>query len=314
MTVLGAIDRFFRPAYPAKRIAALRILIGGFGGLYAAGLAIPMSSLATARPRSFAPTGPVALLSAPLPAWALYATIAVAALASVPFTLGWRFRVTGPLFAAAFVWIASYRSSFGMVFHTENLLALHLVVLALGDAAGAWSLDASRRSKDASGPEDAPRFGWPVRLMSLVTVTTYVLAGVAKLRHSGGEWLSGDILTHQIAYDNVRKAALGDAFSPIGAWVVRHGWALRPLAIVSVVFELGAPFALVGGRVTKAWAAVAWSFHAGVVALMAIFFPYPMLGFAFVSMFAPERIIERLIALRERRRARRAGPAVHSRA
>lgn len=310
MKVLAAIDRFFRPAYPAKRLAALRILIGGLGGLYAAGLAIPMSSLAAARPKSFSPTGPVALLSAPLPGWALYATIALAALASVPFTLGWRFRVTGPVFAAAFVWVASYRSSFGMVFHTENLLALHLVVLALGDAAAVWSLDAGRRAKDAAPPDDAARFGWPVRLLSIVTVTAYVLAGVAKLRHAGAEWLSGDILTHQIAYDNVRKAALGDAYSPLGAWVVRHAWALRPLAVLSVALELGAPIALVGGRVTKAWALAAWSFHAGVFALMAIFFPYPMLGFAFLSLFAPERILERLIALRERRRARRVPTAI----
>lgn len=168
MSVLGVIDRFFRPAYPAKRLAALRILIGGFGGFYAAGLAIPLSSFARARPNDFSPMGPVALLSTQLPGWALYACVACAALASVPFTLGWRFRVTGPIFAAAFVWIASYRSSFGMVFHTENLLALHLVVLSLGDASAVWSLDARRRPNGAEPPACAwsnphPAWHWAKR-------------------------------------------------------------------------------------------------------------------------------------------------------
>jgi hypothetical protein len=303
LNAVASIDRFFRPAVSAKRLAALRILIGGFAIVYTAGLAIAMRRLAHAGPSDFAPTGPIAILSGPLPAWAFYAVGALALVSSVPFAFGWRFRVTGPLFAGAFVWMAAYRSSFAMVFHTENLLALHLVVLALGDSAAVWSLDA-RRCGAESDPPIAPRFGWPVRLLMLVTVITYFLAGIAKLRLRGAEWLSGETLLFQIAYDNARKAVLGDAYSPIGVFVVRHGWIFRPLAIASVVLEIGAPLALIGGRATKAWAAGVWGFHVGVFALMAIFFPYPTLGLAFLPFFAPERLIEKAADFASRLRAR----------
>ncbi|MFO0619103.1 MAG: HTTM domain-containing protein [Polyangiaceae bacterium] len=302
VNVLRAVDAFFRPAYPAKRLAALRILIGGFATFYSIGVAITMRRLAHAAPADFAPTGPVAILSGPLPPWAFYAVTALTLASSVPFTLGYRYRITGPLFAAAFLWTGAYRSSFSMIFHTENLLALHLVVLAMGDAAAVWSLDA-RRARSADPPPDDARFGWPVRLLSLVTVAAYVLAGVAKLRLRGTAWLSGETLSYQIAYDNARKAVLGDTYSPIGGFVVRHTWLMRPLAILAVALELGAPLALVGRRAATVWAIVAWGFHAGVLALMAIFFPYPTLGLAFLSLFAPERIIERILAWTARRRA-----------
>ena len=35
------------------------------------------------------------------------------------------------MFAASFLLVASYRSSWGQIFHTDDLVALHLIVLAL---------------------------------------------------------------------------------------------------------------------------------------------------------------------------------------
>jgi hypothetical protein len=57
--------------------------------------------------------------------------------------------------------------------------------------------------------------------------------------------------------------------------------------------ELGAPVALLGRRIAAAWAALAWSFHLGVLALMAIAFPYPLLGVAFLPFFRAERLRRR---------------------
>ena len=37
------------------------------------------------------------------------------------------------------------------------------------------------------------------------------------------------------------------------------------------------------------WAVAAWGFHLGVVALMAIAFPYPLLGLAYAPLFRIER-------------------------
>ena len=40
------------------------------------------------------------------------------------------YRVTAPLAALGMLWVTAYRNSWGMVFHTENLLVIHLAVLA----------------------------------------------------------------------------------------------------------------------------------------------------------------------------------------
>jgi hypothetical protein len=236
---------------------------------------------------SFRPVGVVAALAAPLPGWAVVA----AAVATVPlgamFTLGWRFAVTGPLFAATLLWVLSYRNSWGMIFHTENLLVVHVLVLALGRSADAWSLDARRRPPP---PGADAAHGWPVRLLALATVGTYLLAGVAKLRLSGLSWIGSDLLRNYIAYDNLRKLELGDWYSPLGAALLPHAWLFPPLALFSVAFEVLAPLALLGPRLARVWALGAWAFHVGVLAVMAIFFPYPLLGLGFAPLFAPERL------------------------
>jgi hypothetical protein len=180
-----------------------------------------------------------------------------------------------------------------MIFHTENLLVLHVLVLGISPSADALSLDARGREP----VEAAPRHGWPVRLMSMLTATTYVLAGVAKLRALGLDWITGDQLLVQVAHDNVRKALLGDSSSPLAPWVVRHAWMFPPLATFSLAVELLAPIALVGPRFARAWSAAAWAFHAGVLATMWIFFPYPTLGFAFASLLDVDRLRRRGAAL-----------------
>ncbi|MBT8163902.1 MAG: hypothetical protein KJO97_00005, partial [Acidimicrobiia bacterium] len=77
-------------------------------------------------------------------------------------------------------------------------------------------------------------------------------------------------------------------------------WLFPPMAIASVLVELGAPVALLGDRWKKAWAGAAWAFHVGVLAFMAILFPYPISGIAFVSMLPVERLADRVIGWRNR--------------
>ena len=224
---------------------------------------------------------------------------------SVAFTLGWRFAVTGPAFAGVLLWVLTYRNSWGMVFHTENLLVVHTLILGLARSADAWSLDARRRPISPR-----PRaYGWAIRLLAVVTLATYVLAGVAKLRLSGLSWVGSDLLRNYIAYDNLRKLELGDAYSPIGAALVRHGWLFPPLAAASLALELLAPLALVGPRLARWWVLAAWGFHAGVLAVMAIFFPYPLLGLAFAPLFAVEELpLWRWLGLARPRAAESPGP------
>lgn len=286
---------------PARRLAMLRILIGGYAWCYLVGRIAAMISVTNFPDRQFDPTGPVGLLSTPLPAAGVWAVTAAAVVAGGAFVAGYRYRVAGPAFAVLLLWVLAYRNSWGMVFHTENLIVLHVGVLGLApSAADTWSLDARTRT----APQDHGRYGWPIRLMCILTVTTYVLAGVTKLSISGLDWITSDTLRGLVAHDNLRKIELGDIHSPIGAALVSQGWLFPPLAAGSMALELGAPLALLGRRAGKAWALGAWSFHTGVLGVMAIMFHYQVFAFAFATFFDVERLGDRILA-RWRARTRR---------
>lgn len=283
---LERLDRAIYAPAPATRLAALRVLLGAFALSYVLVRAGNLASVARFKAADFAPVGPVALLSAPLPAAVVYALLAATVVAGALFCLGYRYKLSGPCFALLLLWVTSYRSSWGMVFHTENLLVWHVLLCGVAPAADAFALDARRSNSIAS---EHGRYGWAIRAMCVVTVVTYVLAGVAKLRISGFDWVSGDVLRVQIAYDNVRKLELGSSHSPLGAAMVKVVWAFPPLALATLLIELGAPLALLGGRWAQAFCVGAWLFHWGVALLMAIAFPYPLSFFAYLSFFRAER-------------------------
>ena len=184
-------------------------------------------------------------------------------------------RSAPPLFAIGFLWLTSFGASWGQILHTEHLLVLHLLVLA-----------ASPSGRGASATA-----GWPLKVMSAVTVATYFVAGVAKLRFGGGlDWLAGDGLLRLVAHDNLRKRLLGDAWSPISPFAVGHPLIFQVGAWVTLLVELGAPLALLGRRWAYTWIALAWTFHLAVLGLMAVLFPYPLFGVAFASMLPVERL------------------------
>lgn len=299
-------ERAFFAEAPAERLALLRLLVGGFALVYLCVRAVHFQRVSHLPPESFRPVGVVSVLSAPLPLWAVQSLLGAAIAAGAAFVAGYRFRVAGPVFGALLLWVLSYRSSWGMVFHTENLLALHVIALGLGAAADAHSLDArAARASSERAPAPAPdgRYGWPIRLLCAITVMSYFIAGVTKLRNSGLDWATSDILRNYIAYDNVRKIALGDTHSPLGGALVRYRFLFPPLALASLAMELGAPLALFSRRVAVVFCSAAWLFHLGVLLTMAILFPYPLLGVAFAGFFELEKI-------RDPRRPRRASAAI----
>lgn len=288
-------DRWLLAPAPPTRLAAIRILVAAYCTIFLiARFGSFWGSLALPR-RQWEPVGPLWFLDEPLPVGLaqliLLATIAL----GVAATLGWHWRLTGPAFAIGFLVVATLRMSWGHVIHTENLAVLHLLVVGLSlGAADAWSLDARRTGRPLGPP--SYRYGVPLRLMAVALVITYVLAGWMKLRNGGSDWLTGDVLRNQIAYDNLRKELLGSAHSPVGGWVVQFGWPFHPIAWLTVLVELGAPLALLGGRIRTTWAIAAWGFHLGILVLMAISFPYPLSGVAYACLFRPERLVGPVLA------------------
>jgi len=241
-------------------------------------------ALADAPDRAFQPVGLLGPLGSPWPAAVLSALVVATIALGLAFVAGLRFRATGPAFAVALLVLCTYRSSWGQLLHFENLLVLQVLIVACSPAADvlAWSAPARR---------DGPAYGAPVRLAAVVTVATYVLAGLAKLRLGGLEWMVGDTLRNHVAYSAARLDLLGGTPSPLGRRLVGQAWLFPPLATFTVLVELAAPVALLGGRVRTAWVVAAWLLHAGVAALMFVVFPYPLFLVAFAPFFRLERLV-----------------------
>lgn len=95
----------------------------------------------------FEPVGVAALLlSVPLAPALFDLTVAPTLAAGVAFLLGWRYRVVGPVFAALLLFVHCYRNSWSMIYHSDKLVVLHVIVFGLASAADAVSVDARRRS------------------------------------------------------------------------------------------------------------------------------------------------------------------------
>lgn len=220
------------------------------------------------------------------PSQALVVAVALGTLtASILAAAGRRAAVAAPAAALGMLIVATYTSSFGQIFHTEHLLVVHLVVLAVHAVA----------SRSADDTRWTAR--WALATLAAATAATYVVAGVAKLRMSGLAWITGDALRNWVATDNLRKLLLEDPYSRAGGELAGVSWVWTPIAVATLAVELGAPVILLswwGGRrgrfVAAGWAAAAWGFHVGVLALMAISFPYQLSGVAYAFVLPVERL------------------------
>lgn len=260
------------------RLPLVRFLVAAFALGWLAARLPHHVDLARLPDHRWEPVGMLAPLDRPPPFW-LASTIAAAAIpVTAAFAAGWRARVTGPLCAVAVFAVASFASSWGQLFHTENLLVLHLGILAVAAVLG-------RRRVDAQ---------LVLQAMAVATAAAYVVSGMAKVRNGGWDWVDGDALRNQVAYDNLRKAVVGSMHSPIADALLRHAWVFTPMAVLSLAVELGAPVALAGRRLAIAWVVAAWAFHVGVLSLMAIGFAYQLTLVAFVPILPVERLHLRL--------------------
>jgi hypothetical protein len=266
-------DWWFAPA-PPERLAALRILIGTYALVYLAARLPELYAVARYGAGHFEPIGVVRVLAAPLPPNVVLAIALATCALLVAFIAGVTPRVIAPLTALALLWTLTYRNAWGQIFHTEDLLVLHVGVLALAALIGGGA-----------------GHGWPIKLMAALTAATYLLAGIAKLRIAGSAWIDGELLRNHIAVDNLRKALLGDPIAPLARLVLDHPSPLIVFSVLTLVIELGAPLALLGRRVGYGWALGAWGFHVGVVLLMNIWFIYPLVGAAFLPLLPAERVV-----------------------
>ncbi|MEL6891833.1 MAG: HTTM domain-containing protein [Actinomycetota bacterium] len=289
---------------PPERLAAFRIAASGFTTAYLLLRSPVFLGLADRAQDDFDPVGVLDLFDWRFSSGLVTALVLATPAVGIAATVGWRYRLTGPTFAVGVGLLTTLRSSWGQLLHFENLMLLFALVLAVSPAADAWSLDALRRTRhsterpadDERSPAPDVRYGHPLVVASWIVVTTYVIAGIAKLRYGGIGWLDGDTLRNHIASAAARLDLLGGTPAPLAELAVRAEVVLPLAAFVTVALELAAPLALIDRRLRNGWVATVWFLHVGVLLTMAIGFPSPLFGVAFAPLFRLEVAIERLRA------------------
>jgi len=271
----------------AERLAVIRIVTGLFALWYLVTRYDMMLRMVRGAAENFDPVGLAVLLESPVD-WLIFkgALLMTIALGSA-YTLGWKFRYTGPAFAVLFLAVMCYRNSWSMIYHNYNALVLQVGVVGFTAASGAISLDGLLRGRSAAGW----RFGWPVMLISAVTLLTYFLSGYAKVEGElAWSWATGDAMRSQIAVDALRKEVLAGGSSRLFLWLYGQTWIFLVAGLGTLVLELGALFVLLNRKVAMAWAVLTVGMHWGIWFLMGIHFPFHMSGLIFLSLFPVERL------------------------
>lgn len=288
VSLFGRVDAWWRAEAPAERLALVRVVVGVYATLALVGASPSLLRLASLEAPRFEPVGPVSLLASPLPPGVVWGVLALALASGVAFSLGWRYRASAPVFASTLLWSLSYRHSWGHMGHAEHLVTMHVCVLAAAPASDGVALDARAGRTRAGDPRE---YGWPLRLLMLVVVLSYMLAGWAKLAAGGWGWIDGAAVRNQIAAEALRKTRIGALSSPLIEGMLTQGWLFAVLSCATLGVELGAFVALLDSRLRALWVASVWAMHVGIAAAMAILFGYPLSGAAFACFFPLERAL-----------------------
>lgn len=240
-----------------------------WAGVILLGYLVVRAPALLSRPQTWEPVGVLTEANGPLPQlvlvglWLISMTWALAlSLHARPFE-----RILSPAAAIAVVVLLTHRSSTGQILWFDILMLVHLVIVAIGAVSN-----------------DRLVAGWVLRLAGLVTVITYVVAGVAKLRIGGTAWVAQGALETHIAWSATRLEVLGGTASPLAGPLVELGVASTPLALLVLAIELGAPIALINRRLALLWSAAAWLMHLGIAASMFVVFHWPLTGAAFMPL------------------------------
>ncbi len=276
----------------------VRLVVGGYTLWYLSRQRGKFRKLARTDASQFEPVGPVRVLEKPLPVPVADALIDATLASTALFALGAGHRVVGPVHSALLTWTLSYRNSWSMVFHSENTLVWHTLVLGACRATDAASLDALVSRRAPGGPH--PRYGWPLQAMQAASAATYLLSGVAKLGGTSGlSWTSGGAMRRQVAIDRVRKDVFGSDRGATAAHALYpHRSLFTGFAVASLALELGAPLSLLHPKAGRLWALATFGMHWGIRVIMGIRFRYQLCGASFASWFSLDRLLTLLRGVR----------------
>lgn len=282
-------DYWFQPLGP-ERLALIRIATGLFAFWYLFTRYDMLLRMAAGSSDVFSPVGVIVWFSSPWPIGVFHALLLLTMALCLAYVAGWKFSIVGPAFAITFLVLMCYRNSWSMIYHNRNLLVLHILVI--GFTASADALALGRRRGEAALP--SWKYGWPILLLCLTTVTTYFLAGLAKVYGElSWSWITGEAMRSQVAIDAIRKGMLGSSGSHLFEWLYGHTYLFLWMGIIAFLIELGAPLALASRKSGMLWALLACLMHWGIFFIMDISFRYQMTGLVFLSFFPIEQLFSK---------------------
>lgn len=317
MTGLSRFERWVYGEAPAQRLGLLRVAVGGYWLYRLWDTRQRVASIVRVDPEHFKPVGVATLLEGPISGPTFDLLWDLGMVFAALWTLGFAWRLVGPVFAGLLLFLMSYRLSWGQLHHEAHLPTLHALALAFAPCAAAVSLDSAIRRRVspsafwwalgsvAADTRPSWRWSWPVRLVCIVTVCSYVSAGIAKMTGDAGlAWVAPANLLNQVGYTALHQDFLASGGLPSVRFLYEHRWLVAPMGVLTILVEAGAFVALLHPRIAAVWVAGILATHWGIRMVMGIVFPYPLSGVAYLSFFPLERLLSVGTALRGLRRAR----------
>ena len=301
--IVTVLDRWWFPVVSPTRLAVIRILTGIFSVWYISRRGQWLDPFERKEADLFDPIGLATLLDGPLPPNTVEFLGIATTVLGVMFILGLWWRLVGPAFAALFMFTLTYKNSWGMLFHTENMLALHVLVLGCMPSANVFALDPWIRKKWSTpllgwlgfvrGTTEAHwKIGSAIRMLQLGTTLPYVVAGGAKIMGPAGwGWAIGSNLRDQVAMNGIWYAMTTRKVREITYYIYDYDWPWTVLAVVTLIVEFGAPLAMLHRRLGYFFIITVLGLHWGIDILMAIAFKYQMCGLAFACFIEWERVL-----------------------
>ena len=304
MKIVNCLNNFWFRALSPDRLSIFRIIVGLYC-LYFTFNFLSASSVFSKLPvYLYNPVGIFNIFSNPPELLTIQLILLAAVIANILFILGFLFKITGPVFSILLLFVISYKNSWSMVYHSHNIVVLHCLVLGFTRSADTLSLDSVINKtfqhkfislffcSRVAGTDQAWQYGWPIKLINSLTVTTYMIAGIAKIMGPLGlYWALGESVRSQIAVDAIRKEFISTGAETLAFLLYNKAYIFTAMGISTLILELGAPLALLKRRIGYIWAILTYSLHWGIYMIMGITFRYQLLGIIFLPFFELEKII-----------------------
>jgi len=236
---------------------------------------------------------------------------ALAILAGVLFTLGWRTRISSLLFC--FVVIALENRSPLLTDGGDNVLTLMSIFLCFTRCGRHWSLDARRRQRRAQHDEAVeapagPSADWRLELdaareqianvlhngavlvIAFQVCVIYATAGLYKVQ--GSMWQDGTAMTY------VLRLRWFQPWPGLDSWLLGHGVLLAIAGFVTVFVQIGFPFTVFTPKLKYPSLVVLAGMHLSIAVLLGLPF-FSLIMLVGDAVFLSDRVwraVERRVA------------------